>query len=75
MPEPKLIVPADFDMLVRKARPEHLWGLPVIAAAVGLSRDTVRRMVERGDDIPVSRPGGRYYAARSELLAWLRSGR
>lgn len=67
------ISPAEFDEMMREARPEHLWGLPEIARAMGVSRDTVRRTLKRpGTGIPVSKPGGRYYAARSELLAWMR---
>lgn len=54
-------------------KPEHLWGLRAIGNAIGVSDDTVRRLVkDPASGIPVTRPGGRYYAARSELLAWLR---
>lgn len=69
----RLLTPMAFDDLSRVTKPEHLWGLPAIAAAMGVCRDTVRRAYENPTiDIPVSKPGGRYYAARSELLAWMK---
>lgn len=75
--QPPAFTPAVVDASVRRlGTPEHLWGLSEIAQAMGLSRDTVRRTLERGDSgIPVYRPGGRYYASRADLLAWLRRDR
>ncbi|PTE15986.1 DNA-binding protein [Fuscovulum blasticum DSM 2131] len=49
-----------------------LWGLPAIARAAGVSEDTARRW-HRHTDAPITKPGGRYFAQRRALLAWLRA--
>lgn len=62
--------PSDFDRLMR-SRPDALWGLPAIGAALGVSADTVRRWIlDPRIDVPVSRCGGRWFARRSDLEAW-----
>lgn len=48
----------------------HLWGLPAIANAAGVSIDTVRRWYD-STDAPITKPGGRYYSTRSAILNWL----
>lgn len=53
-------------------KPERLWGAPAIAQALGVSVATVYRFASE-TDCPISRPGGRYFAYRSELENWLRS--
>lgn len=61
-----------FDAAVA-AGPEKLWGACAIAAVLGVSEDTVRRWhSDPANDVPISAPGGRLFAFRSELLAWLR---
>ncbi|SDY18391.1 DNA-binding protein [Citreimonas salinaria] len=63
--------PWRFDAIA--AGPEKLWGLPAIAAALGISIDKARRLA-RLPDCPIYRPdGGSYFAFRGELNAWLRS--
>lgn len=51
-----------------------LWGLPLIAEALGVSIDTARAWAKL-DGVPIYRPAGTgsYFAFRSELLAWLRT--
>jgi len=61
--------PERFDAMV--AKPEKLWGAPAIAQALGVSVATVYRLA--GDGCPIYRPGGRYFAYRSELENWLRT--
>lgn len=61
---------ADFDAIARRSRPEDLWGLPAIAVALGVSRNTIRRWLDVGEAVPISRCGGRWFARRSELEAW-----
>lgn len=61
-----------FDALVDGAKPEHLWGAASIAAAAGVSEDTIRRSWSRLPDVPIRRCGGRYFALRSELIAWMK---
>lgn len=51
--------------------PEKIWGAPPIAAALGVSIDTVYRMAKDGS-CPIYQPGGRYFAFRHELENWLR---
>lgn len=60
-----------FDAIAEPNKP--LWGLDQIARAVGLSRDTVRRLA-RDPAVPITRPtgAGMYFAYKSDLLAWLR---
>ena len=60
-----------FDALLELDR--KLWGLPAIAGVLGVSVDTARRWANDPDcSAPITRPGGRYFAVRSELVAWLR---
>ena len=54
------------------AGPEKIWGLNGIAIVLGVSVDTARRL-SQSQKAPIYRPGGRYFAFRSELVAWLRS--
>ena len=64
------LTPAGFEAaFVRPAKPEKLWGAPAIAAALGVSIDTVREWA-RDPAIPIYKPKG-YFARRSELDAWL----
>ena len=51
-----------------------LWGLPLIAEALGVSIDTARVWAKM-DGVPIYRPAGTgsYFAFRSELLTWLRT--
>lgn len=51
---------------------ERLWGAKAIARFAGVSEATVYRWADRGD-CPISKPGGRYLAFRSELERWMRS--
>lgn len=53
-------------------RPEKLWGAPAIAQALGVSVATVYRFA-LDPACPIYRPGGRYFAYRSELENWLRT--
>lgn len=66
------ITPERFDATMQAAKPEKLWGAPAIAAALGVSVATVYRFSFE-TDCPISRPGGRYFAYRSELENWLRT--
>jgi excisionase family DNA binding protein len=68
------ITPERFERIVSPnvGRPEKLWGAPAIAAALGVSVATVYRFASE-TDCPITRPGGRYFAYRSELENWLRS--
>jgi|GEM_PF-3096004 len=50
-----------------------LWGLTEIAACLGVSVDTARRWAkDPRNDLPVSKPMGRWFAERNQLLAWRR---
>lgn len=51
-----------------------LWGLPMIAAALGVSVGTARKLAGK-PEVPIYRPEGSdsYFASMSELRAWLRS--
>ncbi len=72
MPDQPRITPWVFDSMFPE-RDQKLWGLPLIAQALGVSVDTARRWArDPSRNLPVSKPGGRYFAMRSELLAWLR---
>lgn len=52
---------------------ETIWGLEAIARCLGVSVSTARRWA-RKQDVPIYRPCGvKYFAMRSELLAWMRS--
>ncbi len=57
----------------RLNRREAIWGLSEIANAIGVGVDKARELAKR-DDVPITRPPGskRYFAFRSELMAWLR---
>lgn len=48
-----------------------LWGTKAIAQFLGLSSDSVRRIMKRDQSFPARIRGGRTYANRIELLAWL----
>lgn len=52
--------------------PDKIWGLGAIARALGVSEQTVRRWTDNHEGFPVYRPGGRWFAVRAELNAWLR---
>lgn len=49
-----------------------LWGAETIAAFLGVSADTVYDLAKT-PDVPIYKPGGRYFAFKSELLLWLRT--
>lgn len=66
------IDPARFDGLVSGQGDQKLWGAPEIARVLGLSIDAVYRLA-RDPSVPIYRPGGRYFAVRSELQTWLRT--
>lgn len=58
---------------IATGKTEKLWGLPSIAEALGVSIDKARRLAKLAD-CPIYRPDGdSYFAARSELNAWLRT--
>ncbi|TJZ93856.1 DNA-binding protein [Paracoccus gahaiensis] len=62
------------DALLEAPVKGKLWGLPQIAAFLGVSVDTARRWA-RLPDVPIYRPPGTtsYCAFQSELRSWLRS--
>lgn len=64
------------DEMLQPPRPkpvEKVWGLQGIASVLGVSIDTARRWANSPKiDVPITRPAGRYFAMRSELLEWLR---
>ena len=65
--------PIDADRFDEMIIGRKLWGLPAIAQALGVSVDTTRRWVNNpARRLPVTRPGGRYFAVWAELLEWLR---
>lgn len=49
-----------------------LWGTKAIAAFIGLSPDSVRRIIKRDPTFPARLRGGRTYADRIEILDWLK---
>jgi hypothetical protein len=51
---------------------EALWTADAIARFAGVSPDTVKAWAKI-PHIPVYKPGGRYFAMKSELLRWLRT--
>lgn len=64
------ISPSRFDAML--CGPERIWGLEPIAEVLGVSVSTARRWASECD-VPIYRPGGtKYFAIRSELVAWLR---
>lgn len=64
------IDPVTFDVLV--GGPELIWGIGAIAKALNLSESTVKRLA-KDPGFPVSKPSGRYFAYRADLILWLRS--
>lgn len=48
-----------------------LWGTKAIAQYLGLSADSVRRIMKRDSSFPARVRGGRTYTTRIELLEWL----
>lgn len=59
------------DEVLEPNRP--LWGLAAIAACLGVSVDTARRWAsDPASGMPISKPGGRWFAERRALLAWRR---
>ncbi|MBB05617.1 MAG: DNA-binding protein [Pseudooceanicola sp.] len=69
MQHTKKLTPQRFDAITNG--PEKLWGLRSIANALSTSEDTVRRMTRRDTSFPVRQRGGRWFATRTELNAWL----
>lgn len=57
---------------VLAGKPEMLWGLPMIAAALGVSERTARKWA-RDPAVPIYQPEGtgQHFAFRSDLMAWL----
>jgi hypothetical protein len=54
-------------------KPEKLWGRPAIAAALGISEDTVTTWAKIAH-VPIFEPlPGRYFAKRTELEQLLRT--
>lgn len=53
---------------------DEIGGLELAVAVTGLARRTLYKKTMRRE-IPHSRKGGRLYFKRSELLAWLETGR
>lgn len=51
---------------------ERLWGAVEIAGFLGVSVDTVYEWAI-DPDVPIYKPGNRYFAIRSELMRWLRT--
>ncbi len=52
---------------------DRLIGMPAIAAALGLSKVTTLKLArERVNDLPVTLVGGRWWASRRALEAWMR---
>ena len=51
-----------------------LWGLPMIANALGVSVGTARKLAQR-PEVPIYRPEGSnsYFASLRELRAWLKA--
>ncbi len=66
-----VLTPAMIDAILT-AKPEKLWGAPAIAQALGVSVATVYRFA-LDPACPIYRPGGRYFAYRSDLENWLRT--
>jgi hypothetical protein len=53
-------------------RDGKLWGATAIAKFATVSEDTVYRW-EKLPDCPISKPAGRYFTTKGELMAWLRN--
>lgn len=63
--------PLRFDATTATAR-EKLWGACEIGNVLGVSPDTVRRWhSDPSNDCPIRKPGGRLFAFRTDLMAWL----
>lgn len=60
------------DSIMRPAVPVKLWGAGEIARFLGCSVASIYRWAE-DPAVPIYRPGGRYYAHRHELEAWLKT--
>lgn len=50
---------------------ESLWGPKQIGAFMGLSPDTIRRMVKNDPTFPARLRFGRLYVTRTEIVVWL----
>ncbi|NEW81141.1 MAG: helix-turn-helix domain-containing protein [Mariniphaga sp.] len=61
-------------LLVPQAGPEALLNITQGAEFVNLAVPTIYSLVSRGE-IPVNKKGKRLYFLKSELTAWIRSGR
>lgn len=70
MPELRPLDPEAFDALVQGPA-AALWGAKAVAQACGVSEQTVRRSWVPDPTIPVTKRGGRVFAWRHELHAWL----
>lgn len=70
-PAPKL-TPRITDEILAGDR--KIWGAGAIAAFLGLSADKVYDLA-KDPDVPIYKPAGsgRYFAIKSELMAWLRT--
>lgn len=64
------LTPEAFDGVFRDRK---LWGAVEIGGAAGVSPQTIRRSWAKRPDAPIRRVGGRLFAWRGELLAWLRA--
>lgn len=53
-------------------RGDRLWGASEISAFLGVSVETVYTWAA-DPDVPIYKPGSRYFAIKSELRDWLRS--
>ncbi|MFZ5690547.1 MAG: hypothetical protein ACOY5F_04770 [Pseudomonadota bacterium] len=53
-------------------RSGRLWGATEIAAFAGVSCDTIRRWADL-PDCPISKPHGRLFVTRADLLRWLKA--
>ncbi len=51
---------------------EAIWGAKAIGTFAGVGIDTVYAWAI-DPDVPVYKPGGRYFAIKQELMTWLRS--
>lgn len=51
---------------------ERLWGASEIGSFLGVSVDTVYEWA-LDPDVPIYKPGSRYFAIKSELARWLRT--
>lgn len=74
--DPPPLSPEGIDRIldtVARSRPEKLWRRPAIAAALGVSEDTVSSWAKI-PGVPIFEPlPGIYFARRSEIERWLRT--